>query len=694
MNSCNVASLLNINNAVMSVYDREAFTKKVVEILKQLMICNAAYLFAFDHEQKGMHVFAENLLPLSPDNGTVNGDTVVFKEKLNRSIKVMTDMPALNRTQVISREILMQYFPDFSALEVTQNSASRFLSVPMKVQKDIKGFLILVSDQTQEFSKLNFQFLEDIATQLAIGVNNVLEYELLQQREREKALQLAVGSALVSIKERDKLHLAIASEINKVVPADFFGIRIISSTGILEDFTNLLKTPGSGFTSITAAMKEHAPDLEKMTSEAYGAWANTMICSGPQLDEMVKKFKLTRFMYERYGIRSAMYVPLQIMQEKSAAMILSSKIPYAFSEHDLSTVKQLVPQISLAFENLIAFEKIDKLRQQLEQEKTYLQDEIKTSYNFEEIIGKSTALEHVLTKVKQVAPTDATVLVEGETGTGKELIARAIHHLSPRNGRALVKVNCATLPAQLIESELFGHERGSFTGAVERRIGKFELANGGTIFLDEIGELPLELQPKLLRVLQEKEFERIGGKETIKLNVRVIAATNRNLQKEIATGKFRSDLYYRLNVFPVTIPPLRDRREDIPVLARYLVQKISKKVGKRISSIQDKSLVELIAYDWPGNIRELEHLLERAVILSNQKSLSVAGLLNAREEPEKPVGFKSLEEMERDYILSVLRKTGGRVSGTGGAAEILNIKRTTLEARMKKLRIHKSFVAA
>ena len=337
-----------------------------------------------------------------------------------------------------------------------------------------------------------------------------------------------------------------------------------------------------------------------------------------------------------------------------------------------------------------ALSEVERLKNRLEAENIYLQDEIKLQHNFGNIITQSEELKKVLRKVEQVASTDATVLVLGESGTGKELLARAIHNISNRSDRPLVKVNCSALPANLIESELFGHERGSFTGATSRKIGRFELADGGTIFLDEIGDLPLELQPKILRVLQEGEFERIGNPKTIKVNVRIIAATNRKLNEEIKNGNFREDLYYRLNVFPIHIPPLRERKEDIPLLVNYFVNNFSRKVGKNIETISQSMIEKLTEYNWPGNVRELENIIERAVITNEGSKLALNEVLP--KEVYTMAGeteYQTLEEMERQHILKVLEKTNWQVSGDKGAAIILGMKRTTLEARMKKLNIEK-----
>jgi len=333
-----------------------------------------------------------------------------------------------------------------------------------------------------------------------------------------------------------------------------------------------------------------------------------------------------------------------------------------------------------------ALEKVEELKDQLEAENLYLKQEIKIAPVFEEIISVSKSYKKVLAELSQVAVTDATVLILGETGTGKELLAKAVHQASERKKQALVKVNCAALPENLIESELFGHEKGAFTGAVNRKIGRFELADGGSIFLDEIGELPIALQAKILRVLQEGEFERVGGTKTIKANVRVMAATNRDLEKEIEKGNFREDLYYRLNVFPIQNIPLRERKEDIPILANHFVEKFSKKTSKSPKSISQKTMQKLMSYQWPGNIRELENIIERAVILSRGKSLEVGDWLDTRQINKHKKLLTSAEN-ERKYIEEVLKITKGKISGKNSASEILDLKPTTLRSRMEKLGI-------
>jgi transcriptional regulator with GAF, ATPase, and Fis domain len=340
-----------------------------------------------------------------------------------------------------------------------------------------------------------------------------------------------------------------------------------------------------------------------------------------------------------------------------------------------------------------AIEEIVQLKERIQAENTYLQEEIKHNSNFEKILGQSPKLEKVFHQVEQVAPTDTTVLLLGETGTGKELFARSLHDLSQRKERALVKVNCSALPISLIESELFGHEKGSFTGATSRRIGRFELAHGGTIFLDEIGELPLDLQVKLLRVVQEGEFERLGGSTTISVDVRIIAATHRNLKEMVVKGEFREDLFYRLNVFPMTLPPLRERGGDIAIIVQAFVDRFAQKMGKQIDTIPQKVMDELSHYLWPGNVRELENIIERAVILSNNSVLKLQEKLtrtNQMRSEKSDTHLKTLSGMEKDHIIKVLEHTDWRVSGEQGAATVLEIHPNTLRSRMSKLGIKRS----
>jgi Nif-specific regulatory protein len=399
-----------------------------------------------------------------------------------------------------------------------------------------------------------------------------------------------------------------------------------------------------------------------------------------------------------FGVKSYVSMPISAEGKTVGAININSLQKHAFDDDELRLLEILSAHLETAINNVRqaealrqALAEVERLKNRLQAENVYLQEEITTAHHCGEIIGQSRALREVLTRVEQVAPTDATVLIQGETGTGKELIARAIHHRSPHRDRPLVKVNCATLPAGLVESELFGHERGAFTGAVARKIGRFELADGGTIFLDEIGELPLELQAKLLRVLQEGEFERVGGAHTITVNVRVIAATNRDLATAVQAGSFRADLFYRLNVFPLTLPPLRERQDDIPLLAECFLARMAQKLGKALTGLSDDSMARVMRYAWPGNVRELQNVIERAAILARGPIVEIDEALEQRLSPsDHPLPATSLQDVERAHILRVLEETHGIIEGPRGAARILGLHPNTLRFRLQKLGIKNS----
>jgi formate hydrogenlyase transcriptional activator len=389
------------------------------------------------------------------------------------------------------------------------------------------------------------------------------------------------------------------------------------------------------------------------------------------------------------GYRSFCGVPLNTANRCLGSLGIASSSPNAFTPDDVEFLTQVANQISLAIENWLAHRTIADLQKKLTAGSVYEEDELIEATNFDGIIGKSSALRKVLKQIETVAPTNSNVLIFGETGTGKELVARAIHHLSSRRSNAFVTVNCAAIPTGLLESELFGHERGAFTGAISQRIGRFELADKGTIFLDEIGEVPVELQPKLLRVLQQREFERLGNGRTLRTDARLIAATNRDLKVMVEEQKFRSDLFYRLNVFPIQVPPLRERSEDIPVLVRYFVQRFTRQMNKTIETVPPETMEALSRYCWPGNIRELENVIERAVIVSSGPTLKIAlqELCNNALPYENEAAFQTLEDVERAKILATLKQTKWVLAGPSGAAVRLGLNRSTLHFRMKKLGI-------
>jgi transcriptional regulator with GAF, ATPase, and Fis domain len=523
---------------------------------------------------------------------------------------------------------------------------------------------------------------------------------------KEQSLQLALTNIMAdNIAWEDRL-LKIAATMQQAIPFDYI---LLGLKKIEDEPPRACTFFRIGFDEYQTIRMDDFFSIAGITQEQFYEMRAKIIAEGPKIfnetdfTELCNSTPIKRVIAKKFQVQSNFVMPLNMTRDAVFIFSFYSRRPDAYTMEHLHLLQRLQPSLELTIDRLLAFDEIKKLSEQLNREKTYLQEEVKTTSNFEEIIGTSHSLLHVFDAVTQVAYLDTSVLLLGESGTGKELVARAIHNLSPRKNKLLVKVNCAALPANLIESELFGHEKGAFTGAMDKRIGKFELAQGGTIFLDEMGDMPLDLQVKLLRVLQEKEIERIGGKQTIKIDLRIIAATNRNLEKEITEGRFRLDLYYRLNVFPITLPPLRERKEDIPLLANFFAHKFSKKTGKPFNGIKSSAMEELMQYNWPGNIREMENILEQSFVLNDGKSELQWGRplsntiftanQNATVEalPKTLSDVKDLQQStERDYILNILKQTNGRIRGTGGAAEILNLKPTTLESRMEKLGIKKS----
>jgi formate hydrogenlyase transcriptional activator len=504
--------------------------------------------------------------------------------------------------------------------------------------------------------------------------------ELRNSEERLRVL-LAVNNAIVTCLDRDSLFAAIAAALRPVMPYDRASL-------VLHD-------PVKDTFKILGIAGVPSPPLIPLGYE----WPRANSRSGWVLEHgrpiLTADFRDAPPFVEHArlleaGLRSAISVPMSIKGKVIGLLNIASREPGRYGETDVSLFAAIAEQVALAIENLLAYEQIAALKARLEEENLYLQEEVRTEAAFGDVVGESPGILGALAKVRKVAQTDSTVLVTGETGTGKELIVRAIHALSRRKDKILVKVNCAALPAGVIESEIFGHEKGAFTGALSRKIGRFELASGGTLFLDEIGDLPLELQAKLLRVLQDGEFERVGGTQTLSVDVRLIAATNRDLQQAVTDERFRADLYYRLNVFPIIIPPLRERPKDIPHLARHFVMLYSSKMGKRVGKLSPEVLDRLGSYDWPGNVRELQNVIERAVILSTPGRFELGDISPAPHgRTAKQQSLRSLEDIERQHILAVLEETHWRISGDRGAARILGLKRTTLEARMKKFGIHR-----
>jgi formate hydrogenlyase transcriptional activator len=498
----------------------------------------------------------------------------------------------------------------------------------------------------------------------------------LKHQKARLQMLLDVSSILSSNWNIQRVFPKISARIRRVFRQEYagFAVRDVNS-GLLiqeaEDFP-LRKRPGP----LAVQSADDSPGGRSLQAGA------ALVFSREQILNFTAE-TAQHFIGE--GLQSLCCVPLLRPQGSLGVLTLGSTRQDAFHPEDMSLLNQVAAQLAIALENHRAAAEIEALRQRLADEKKYLEGEIHLHGEFAEIIGESPALKQTLEQVATVASSDTTVLILGETGTGKELVAQAIHRLSPRKNAAFIKVNCAAIPTGLLESELFGHEKGAFTGAVSQKPGRMELAHGGTLFLDEVGEIPLELQPKLLRVLQDQEFERLGSTRTIKVNVRLVTATNRDLARSVSERQFRNDLYYRLHVFPIRIPPLRDRRDDIPLLVRYFVHKFAQRMKRSIESIPKETMNALVAWHWPGNVRELENLMERSVILSEGKALHVPLTeLNAVpvEHPDH-----TLDSAERTHIISVLRETAGILSGPNGAARRLGLKRTTLQSKMQRLKI-------
>ena len=508
--------------------------------------------------------------------------------------------------------------------------------------------------------------------------------DFTDRKRAEEAVMLQLSQALLANMDVRKLLSAISASLAEVVPMD------AATLGLYDHKTDSMMVQ---FLQVDASNPRSADTRVSLHGSPAG---QAYFTREPVLLSRIQDSELAQGAphLTAIGMQSGCWVPLIHRGEPVGVLAVASRIEGAFTAREVEMLVQVADQVAMAVSNAMVFRQIAELRDRLRQEKEYLEEEINLENRFEDIVGESGGLRQVLKEIETVAPTDATVLIQGETGTGKELLARSIHRLSGRSERTFVKVNCAAIPAGLLESELFGHEKGAFTGAIARKMGRLELANEGTLFLDEVGELPLDLQPKLLRALQEREIERLGGNRPIPINIRLIAATNRDLSQMVAEKQFRSDLFYRLKVFPIFAPPLRDRGGDIPVLVRHFVTDLSRRMGKNITTIPEETMQALCRWPWPGNIRELENFLERAVILTRGSVLYVplAELETkaAEEQEELESSNPTLHAAEREHILRVLRETKGQIGGADGAAERLGLKRTTLNSKLKKLGIERS----
>jgi formate hydrogenlyase transcriptional activator len=590
---------------------------------------------------------------------------------------------------VPERALLAGRFPNVRKV-LEANEIESYCVLPLVTAQREIGGLHFGSVTKEAYLPADIEFMQQAAAQVAVAVDNALNYEaareyeqqLSHERDRLRAL-LEINNAVVSCLGSKQLFDSIGGSLRRTFGLDY------SSVMVHDAAKNGLRLQMVDFPSGTGFIREDL--LLPIDDTLAGHVFRTREGRCYTMDETRALAPATAEVLIREGLTSLCCMPLVSHDKVLGVLSVASRQPNFFAADDVPFFSQVAGQIAIALDNALSYKQIEELNARLAEEKVYLEDEIRTENRFEEIIGQSRALKAILKQIEIVAPTGSTVLIFGETGTGKELLARAIHDLSPRKKGTFVKLNCAAIPTGLLESEMFGHEKGAFTGAIAQRIGRFELADRGTMFLDEVGEIPLELQSKLLRVLQEREFERLGSSRTIHTDARLVAATNRDLATMVEERQFRPDLYYRLNVFPITVPPLRDRREDIPLLVRYFVQQNARRMNKRITTIPTETMQALTRYHWPGNIRELQNFIERAVIVSPGPALQ-APVRELKRGGAAATSAVTLAAAERDAIVRALRDADGKVGGDQGAAARLGMKRTTLQAKMRKLGIdHKNY---
>jgi formate hydrogenlyase transcriptional activator len=580
-------------------------------------------------------------------------------------------------------------------------AADSYLGVPLvDSRRSIVGHLVVMDDRPMAPDALHVSVMETFAARAGAELERVRTHDALatahaelERRSKELRVLLDVNRAVGRHLERDALFGALARCLRRVFETDRFGIELPIEGNRLQGH---LLTPH--------ALEERPTRVKVLPADGTACgWVldqGTWLVAATRA-ELRDRFPRTFEVMTAEGMEALCAIPLTSAGRARSVLFFMAARPAAYDHLPRALLEQVAGAVAVALDDCLAHEEVQRLRDRLAAENTYLQEEIRSEHHFADIVGNSAPLVDLLRTIEQVAPTGATVLILGETGTGKELIARAIHDRSPRHDRPLVKVNCAAITAGLVESELFGHVRGAFTGAMDHRDGRFKVADGGTIFLDEVGELPLETQVKLLRVLQEQEFEPVGSSRTQKVDVRVIAATNRDLEAAVREGRFRSDLFYRLNVLPLRVPTLAERADDIPALVTYFVQQFAKSFGKPVVGVSDDTMRRLCAYPWPGNVRELHNVIERAVVLASGPVLTIdartlpttaapaAGARPTAEIPERGAGT-SLEEVERQHILAVLAQVGGRIEGSGGAARVLGLSPSTLRSRMQRLGIARS----
>jgi formate hydrogenlyase transcriptional activator len=683
-------ALLEINNTLISNLDRDALFHAIANTLRPVVPFDRASVFLHDPYKDVLRISvlessaaAAHILPLGTEvSATDSHAGWVFQ---HRQPLVRQDLAEGVRYPVEDR--------------VAAAGFRSYVMLPLIARGKSLGTLGIASTTPHRYGDTDVGFLKEVAAQIAMAVENMHAYarinalnaRVTEAAERSRAL-LEVNNLMIANLTRDALFRAIAQAIRRVIPFDrtavclhdpthdVLVIAIVESTLPSNRFSVGMELPVAD-THVGHVLRSQMP-LRRGDIAVEATWASEQM----NVDD---------------GLRSLLVVPLIVRGTGIGTLGVSSRAAHAYSDADAVFLQEVGNQIAMAIANMRAYEEISALQARLERENVYLREEIRSEHNFVEMVGGSPALAEVIRSIERVAPTDATVLISGETGTGKELVARAIHARSSRGGRALVKVNCGAIAAGLVESELFGHVKGAFTGALDRRLGRFETADGGTIFLDEVGELPLDTQVKLLRVLQDGEFERVGSSTALRTDVRVIAATNRDLEEAVRRGRFRADLYYRLNVFPIRTPPLRERAEEIPQLVTYFMARFARRFAKPVERVASDTMDRLLRYPWPGNIRELQNVVERAVILATGSMLEIGPALLGAAERRAPVADEPsesapralddiLKEVETQHVRAALEQSGWVIEGARGAARILNLHPNTLRSRIEKLGIRRS----
>jgi formate hydrogenlyase transcriptional activator len=659
-------ALLEMADLVVHHHSLPELFVAMAERLRQVIAAEAANFSLYDPIKNMMHLYAwdgSDLLT-APVEVPVEESPSGWAWQ-NQQPLVVDDLTAESR-----------YLPVLLALR--EKGLRSYCWLPLTTAQKRLGTLGLGSSQTNAYGVKDMRLLPRVAKLVAVAVENALTREALVREKERLHMLLEVNNTLVTNRDLQELFPAISGFIRKMVRYDYASVAVYD-----ESAHSLSLYPlDSPLTTGLAGQDTTLPVRDTPAGRALME-RETKIFTREDLLGIQSSFVSQML---EHGIESLCCIPLTTRKGELGTLNLASRDTRAFAPQDVGFLQQIAAQVAVALDNARAYREIAQLTEKLASERLYLEEEIRSELNFEEIVGESAALKRVLSQARTVAPSDATVLILGDTGTGKELIARAIHRMSSRKERLMVKLNCAAIPTGLLESELFGHEKGAFTGAISQKVGRLELSDNGSLFLDEVGDIPLELQPKLLRVLQDQEFERLGSTRTIKVDIRMVAATNRDLARTVAEREFRSDLYYRLNVFPIRMPSLSERKTDIPLLVRHFVQKFSRGMNKQIEIIPSATMSALVNWEWPGNVRELENLMERSVILSEGPVLN-APLAELRTGGAGMDSDGTLESLERQYIIRVLRETSGVIAGPRGAAVRLGMKRTTLQSRILKMGI-------